>query len=139
MPVDIIGGIPSAQQASAAVQTSLGQEEFLKILLAQLQFQDPLKPLDNQQFLAQLAQFSALAQTSQLNDRVDTLLTIQATNQSIGLIGKTVEVQSTTGDVPSVGTVTSLSFLDGQPNLTIRKENGEILTAIKLSQISIVR
>ena len=139
MPVDIIGGIPSAQQASAAVQTSLGQEEFLKILLAQLQFQDPLKPLDNQQFLAQLAQFSALAQTSQLNDRVDTLLTIQATNQSIGLIGKTVEVQSTTGDVPSVGTVTSLSFLDGQPNLTIRKENGEIFTAIKLSQISIVR
>lgn len=139
MAVDIIGGVSSAQQASAAVQTSLGQEEFLKILLAQLQFQDPLKPLDNQQFLAQLAQFSALAQTSQLNDRVDTLLTIQAANQSIGLIGKTVEVQSTSGDVPSVGAVTSLSFSDGQPNLTVRKENGEILTAIRLSQISIVR
>lgn len=139
MAVDVIGGISSAQQGSAAVQTSLGQEEFLKILLAQLQFQDPLKPLDNQQFLAQLAQFSALAQTSQLNDRVDTLLTIQATNQSIGLIGKTVEVQSITGDAPSVGTVTSLSFSDGQPSLTVRKENGEILTAIKLSQISIVR
>jgi flagellar basal-body rod modification protein FlgD len=137
--VDIIGGVSNAQQASAAVQTSLGQEEFLKILLAQLQYQDPLKPLDNQQFLAQLAQFSSLAQTSQLNDRVDTLLTIQATTQSIGLIGKTVEVQSATGDVPSVGTVTSLSFIEGQPNLTVRKENGEIITAIKLSQISIVR
>jgi flagellar basal-body rod modification protein FlgD len=139
MAVDIIGGVSSAQQSAAAVQTSLGQEEFLKILLAQLQFQDPLKPLDNQQFLAQLAQFSALAQTSQLNDRVDTLLTIQATTQSVGLIGKTVEVQSTTGDVPSVGTVTSLTFSDGQPNLTVRKDSGEILTAIKLSQISIVR
>ena len=139
MAVDIIGGVSGAQQSSAAVQTSLGQEEFLKILLAQLQYQDPLKPLDNQQFLAQLAQFSSLAQTSQLNDRVDTLLTIQATTQSIGLIGKTVEVQSTTGDVPSVGTVTSLPFISGQPNLTVRKDNGEILTAIKLSQISIVR
>ena len=139
MAVDVIGGVSNAQQASAAVQTSLGQEEFLKILLAQLQFQDPLKPLDNQQFLAQLAQFSALAQTSQLNDRVDTLLTIQATNQSIGLIGKTVEVQSISGGTSSVGTVTSLSFSDGQPNLTVRKENGEILTAIRLSQISIVR
>ena len=52
MAVDVIGGVSNAQQASAAVQTSLGQEEFLKILLAQLQFQDPLKPLDNQQFLA---------------------------------------------------------------------------------------
>jgi flagellar basal-body rod modification protein FlgD len=139
MAVDIIGGVSSAEQSSAAVQTSLGQEEFLKILLAQLQYQDPLKPLDNQQFLAQLAQFSSLAQTSQLNDRVDTLLTIQAATQSIGLIGKTVEVQSLTGDVPSVGTVTSLSFSDGQPNLTVRKENGEIITAIKLSQVSIVR
>lgn len=139
MAVDIIGGVSSAEQSSAAVQTSLGQEEFLKILLAQLQYQDPLKPLDNQQFLAQLAQFSSLAQTSQLNDRVDTLLTIQAATQSIGLIGKTVEVQSLTGDVPSVGTVTSLAFSDGQPNLTVRKENGEIITAIKLSQVSIVR
>ena len=139
MAVDIIGGESSVQQSSAAVQTSLGQEEFLKILLAQLQYQDPLKPLDNQQFLAQLAQFSALAQTSQLNDRVDTLLTIQAATQSIGLIGKTVEVSSSTGDVPTVGTVTSLSFSDGQPNLNVRQANGEILTAIKLSQISIVR
>lgn len=139
MAIDIIGGVPSTQQSSAAVQTSLGQQEFLKILLAQLQYQDPLKPLDNQQFLAQLAQFSALAQTSQLNDRVDTLLTIQATTQSIGLIGKTVEVQSAIGDAPSVGTVTSLSFVSGQPNLTVKKDTGEILTEIKLSQISIVR
>ncbi|EUJ10327.1 flagellar hook capping protein [Methylophilaceae bacterium 11] len=139
MAVDLIGGVSDQQQTAAAVQTSLGQEEFLKILLAQLQYQDPLKPLDNQQFLAQLAQFSALAQTSQLNDRVDTLLTIQASTQSIGLIGKTVEVRSTTGEPASVGTVSSLAFLDGQPSLNVRTQNGEILTAVKLSQISVVR
>lgn len=139
MAVDIIGGISAAQQESAAVQTSLGQEEFLRILLAQLQFQDPLKPLDNQEFLAQLAQFSSLAQTSQLNDRVDTLLTIQAADQSIGLIGKTVEVQSEVGGAASVGTVSSLSFVDGLANLTVRTDSGELLTGIKLSQISIVR
>jgi flagellar basal-body rod modification protein FlgD len=139
MAVDIIGGVSEQQQASAAVQSSLGQEEFLKILLAQLQYQDPLKPLDNQQFLAQLAQFSALAQTSQLNDRVDTLLTIQAATQSIGLIGKTVEVSSTTGEPASVGNVTSLAFVDGQPSLNVVKQNGDILTGVKLSQISVVR
>lgn len=139
MAVDVIGGVSSAAQTASEVQTSLGQEEFLKILLAQLQFQDPLKPLDNQEFLAQMAQFSSLAQTAQLNDGVDTLLTIQAANQSIGLIGKTVEVRSLIGGAPSVGTVSSLAFVDGQANLTVRQENGELLTAVNLSQISIVR
>jgi len=137
MAIDIIGGISGVQENTAIQQSTLGQEEFLKILLAQLQYQDPLKPLDNQQFLAQMAQFSNLAQTSQLNDRVDTLLTIQATTQSIGLIGKTVEVQ--TASAFEVGTVTSLAFSDGQPNLTVLKTNGEILTGIRLSQVSVVR
>lgn len=137
MAIDIIGGTSGVQQNTAIQQTTLGQEEFLKILLAQLQYQDPLKPLDNQQFLAQMAQFSNLAQTSQLNDRVDTLLTIQATTQSIGLIGKTVEVQ--TASASEVGTVTSLAFSEGQPNMTVRKSDGELLTGIRLSQIAVVR
>lgn len=139
MAVDLLGGVSSVQQESNAVQSSLGQEEFLKILLSQLQYQDPLKPLDNQQFLAQLAQFSTLAQTSQLNDRIDTLLNIQSANQSIGLIGRTVEVQSTVGDVAAVGVVTSLSFASGQPFINVKKSDGEILTGITLSQISVIR
>ena len=137
MAVDVIGGISSTEQVANVQQQSLGQEEFLKILLAQLQFQDPLKPLDNQQFLAQMAQFSSLAQTSQLNDRVDTLLTIQAATQSIGLIGKNVQIQTTSNQ--EVGKVTSLTFSDGQPNLTVLTDSGAILTGIRLTQVSIVR
>jgi len=139
MAVDLLGGVSSVQQETNAVQSSLGQEEFLKILLSQLQYQDPLKPLDNQQFLAQLAQFSTLAQTSQLNDRIDTLLNIQSANQSIGLIGRTVEVQSTVGDVAAVGVVTSLSFASGQSFINVKKADGEILTGITLAQISVIR
>ncbi len=138
MSVDVIGGgTSSAAQAADLQQSSLGQEQFLRILLAQLRFQDPLKPMDNQQFLAQMAQFSALAQTSQLNDRIDTLLTIQAATQSIGLIGKNVEVSSESGS--QVGSVTSLGFADGQPSLTVRTTDGTLLTGIRLSQISVVR
>jgi flagellar basal-body rod modification protein FlgD len=139
MAVDLLGGVSSAKPEASAVQTSLGQEEFLKILLSQLQYQDPLKPLDNQQFLAQLAQFSTLAQTSQLNDRIDTLLNIQSATQSVGLIGRTVEVQSTVGDVAAVGVVTSLAFANGQPAINVKKSDGEILTGITLSQISVIR
>lgn len=137
MTVDLIGGTTTQQQSTDIQQSVLGQAEFLRILLAQLQYQDPMKPMDNQQFLAQMAQFSSLAQTSQLKDSVDTLLTIQSATQSIGLIGKTVEVQTTASQ--EVGTVTSLTFSNGQPALTVKKSTGELLTDIRLSQISVVR
>ena len=55
------------------------QEDFLQILLTQLRFQDPLKPVDNQQFVAQLAQFSALEINRQQSEKIDTLLQINAT------------------------------------------------------------
>lgn len=135
MAVDFIGGT-SAVQSTTVQQSSLGQEEFLRILLTQLQYQDPMKPLDNQQFIAQMAQFSSLAQTSEINSKVDTLLSIQAITQSVGLIGRTVEVQSDTG--AQVGTVMSLAFSDGQPALTINTSAG-LVTGIRLSQVTIVR
>ncbi len=56
----------------------IGLQDFLKILLTQLTYQDPLKPVDNQQFMAQIAQFTTLEQTQQLNSKIDALLTTQA-------------------------------------------------------------
>ena len=58
MAIESIGAAPLA--AGAPANAAVSQEDFLKILLTQLRFQDPLKPIDNQQFVAQLAQFSAL-------------------------------------------------------------------------------
>ena len=53
--------------AGAGNQT-LGQEDFLRLMTAQLQAQDPFKPLDNTQMVAQMAQFSSLAGISEVND-----------------------------------------------------------------------
>ncbi len=135
MAVSTIGG-PSPNQNAAAQPAAVGQEDFLKILLTQLNYQDPLKPLDNQEFLAQMAQFSSLEQSRQLNERIDTLLTIQASTQSIGLLGKTVEVSTESGAV--VGQVTTMVFKEGQPFMTV-KVGDQFLNDISLSQISLVR
>lgn len=128
-------GAPQAQ-AAATQSSAISQEDFLKILLTQLNYQDPLKPLDNQEFLAQMAQFSSLEQTRQLNERVDTLLSIQSSTQSIGLLGKTVDIQTATGTV--TGQITTLVFKEGQPFMTV-KAGEQFLTDISLSQIVLIR
>ena len=124
MAIEALGGINTAQSPSLA-QAVVSQQDFLRILLTQLNFQDPLKPVDNEQFIAQLAQFTSLEQTRELTDNVSTLLSIQASTQSIGLLGKTVDVASGSGAV--TGTVTTIQFASGQPTLTVLAANGTIL------------
>lgn len=124
--------------ASSNLQASrLGMEDFLKILLTQLTYQDPLKPMDNQQFMAQMAQFTSLEQTQQLNSKVETLITNQAALQSVGLIGRSVDVTAS-GSTLS-GTVVSLSLAGDAPVLGVRTTAGTVLNDISLSQIVAVR
>ena len=123
--------------ATNTSQASLGQEDFLKILTTQLSFQDPLKPLDNQQFMAQMAQFASLEQSRTMNDNLESLLAIQSAAQSIGLIGKTVEVATASGSV--VGQVSSLRFSNGQPLITVKTSSGQFLSDLGLSNVVVVR
>lgn len=126
-----IGAVESASNLQA---NGLGMQDFLKILLTQLTYQDPLKPMDNQQFMAQMAQFTSLEQTQQLNSKTDALLSTQASLQSVGLLGKTVEIE---GGI--VGTVTALSLATNTPQLTLTTAAGATLSGIGLSQITSVR
>lgn len=138
MAVNLIGGVTAPSTPTLNLQAlGIGQEDFFRILVTQLSFQDPLKPIDNQEFIAQLAQFTGLDQTRQVNERIDTLLSIQSVTQSIGLIGRTVEVQTPSG--PVVGTVTTLNFEQGQPFLTVRTAAGQSLVGLTLDQITVVR
>ena len=135
MEINAIGD--TSVSTSALQQAGLRQEDFLRILLTQLTFQDPLKPLDNQEFIAQMAQFTNLELTRQLSDKSDTLLTIQSADQAINLIGRTVEINTEAGT--EVGAVTTITFNRGIPSLTVQKPNSEFITGVSLSQISIVR
>jgi flagellar basal-body rod modification protein FlgD len=93
-----------AQQTSKPTLTgkTVTQDEFLKLLIAQLQNQDPLQPMDNQQFAVQLATFNSLEQLIGINDKLGGLNSAQgATNQfnATSLIGKEV---ATTGNTLSL-------------------------------------
>jgi flagellar basal-body rod modification protein FlgD len=133
MAIDAVSG----SGATNLQANSLGMEDFLKILLTQLTYQDPLKPMDNQQFMAQMAQFTSLEQTQQLNTKIETLITNQAALQSVGLIGKTVDVNTATGLV--TGTVSALSLSGDAPLLTVQTLAGGTMNSVSLSQLAAVR
>lgn len=123
--------------SSVDAVSQIGIQDFLKILVAQLGNQDPLKPMDNQEFVTQLAQFTSLQQTQEMNDKLGAMLTAQASQQSIGLLGKTVDVETPSG--PTSGIVSALSFTSGEPRLTVRTSSGSLLTAISLANLTAVR
>lgn len=116
-----------------AQSANIGIQDFLKILTAQLNNQDPLKPVDNQEFVAQIAQFASLEQSRQLNVKIDELLTSQATTQSVGLLGKTISINQN-GTIVS-GKVMALSMSSGQPLLTISQPQDRVVENISISQI----
>ncbi|MBR8651697.1 flagellar hook capping protein [Achromobacter sp. Marseille-Q0513] len=123
--------------AAASASTQLGMQDLLKVLLAQLTNQNPLKPMENQDFIGQIAQFSSLEQSRQTYAKLDQLVTLQSTLQSVGLIGKTVDAQSPTGSI--TGTVTALSLASGTPTLSIRTSSGSVVNDVSLGSVSAIR
>lgn len=120
-----------------AQSSNIGIQDFLKILTSQLNNQDPLKPVDNQEFVAQIAQFATLEQSRQLNVKIDDLLTVQSSVQSVGLLGKTVDVNQN-GFIVS-GRVTALDVSSGATTLTVTTATGAFQNNISPSQILNIR
>jgi flagellar basal-body rod modification protein FlgD len=137
MAIDSVGAAPAI--GTRIDSLGLDLQSLLRIILTQLTYQDPLKPVDNFQFMSQLAQFTSLEQTRQLSDRVDNLLLVQASTQAVGLLGRQVDVASGPTNVTTSGVVKAITFKSGQPLLTIESSVGQILTNISPSQIVQVR
>ncbi|MDX9746028.1 MAG: flagellar hook capping FlgD N-terminal domain-containing protein [Syntrophales bacterium] len=81
----------SGSNGATSHTKSLGKDDFLKMLVAQLKNQDPLNPMDGTEFAAQLAQFSSLEQLTHMNARLEALGTANNT-QAVSLLGKEVTV-----------------------------------------------
>ena len=85
--------------ASSSLSSEVSQNQFLQLMVTQMQHQDPLTPTDNGQMLAQLAQFSTLSGVEQLNTNFSDMLKLQEITQGTGLIGKTISYTDKSGAV----------------------------------------
>ena len=95
-------------------QQSLGQDDFLKILITQLSYQDPTAPMDDKQFIAQMAQFSTLQQMTSMAGDFAKLTHMLLGSEASGSLGKSVEIEAgerhiqgivqavTRGEIPQV-------------------------------------
>jgi flagellar basal-body rod modification protein FlgD len=105
------GASSSSSASSSTSRNTLGENDFLKLLITQLQNQDPLQPVDNQAFIAQLAQFSSLESLQSLGDRLDTLLLAQAASNQMSaaaLVGKQVIYRTDSVTLSSAGQAASI-------------------------------
>ena len=132
MPVETIGAV---QSSSASTVSNVEFDDYMKIFLAQLTNQNPLEPVDNKEFLTQMAAFTELQVAQENSNRLEQVLSVMATNQSVALLGKSVEMSS----AGIVGEVTAVDMTNGQPVLTLRDENGQYYTDLRISDISLIQ
>lgn len=121
----------STTSSDASLTSQLGPTAFLQLLTTQLSNQDPLNPMDDTQSVSQLAQFSALQASQNLETSFANFQSNFAVLQSSQLLGKTVTVNTTdsTGNSSSVtGTVAAISVVNGQPQMTLTDSNGNVIT-----------
>lgn len=104
MAVSPVSNVGSASTTSAASKSTVDYESFLRLLVAQLKYQDPTQPMDSTQYMAQLASFSQVEQSVQMNSKLDSLLQFSQLSQASNLIGRVV----TSGDESVTGTVTEV-------------------------------
>lgn len=110
-----------ATTASSAKQ-SVGGDDFIKLLMAQLKNQDPTHPMDPSQMVSQLATVSQVAQTQQMNSTLSQMLSTSALSQAEQVIGRTV----TGGDGSITGKVVSVTI--GSGGIIATLDNGSLLS-----------
>lgn len=129
-----VSAITSTTAASATAaeprvpQKVLDQDDFLKLLMTQFTSQDPMEPMKDTAFIAQMAQFTALEQSKSMTADIAALREQQQFLQANGMLGRNVVVQ-VDGGLVAQGTVTAVQMEAGTPKLVV---NGQ---AYELSQV----
>jgi flagellar basal-body rod modification protein FlgD len=122
-----------------AARKELDKDAFLKLLVTQLSNQDPLSPVDNQAFIAQLAQFSSVEQLTAVGRRLDTLLLAQASAnqlQTASLVGKDVLFRSDRVELGATGDARLQASVAGAAEVTavVKDASGKVVRNLSLGK-----
>lgn len=123
----VVGGIQTAVVADRkAPDNELGKDAFLKLLVAQMKYQDPMNPSDGTEFIAQTAQFTLVEKMAAMAEQNDKILGSQQQLTASTFIGRDVAwtAKDDTGkEVKHTGTVVGISFTKDGPTLRVGKED----------------
>jgi flagellar basal-body rod modification protein FlgD len=111
-----LGSPDASTQATSNKSAEMGKDQFLKLFVAQLQHQDPMNPMQDSDFMGQMASFSTLEQ-------ITNLASVSSLSQTVGLIGRTVTYTDTTGE-PHTGLVEKVNHTSKGPVLTVAGTGG---------------
>lgn len=132
-PADIAGLINSTP-TTATGSTGMDKNTFLKLLVAQMRYQDPQSPTDSSAFITQTASYSQVEALQTLTDQNTSMLAMQRATSAGALVGKTVTYTDTTGS-PITGTVSSVTIAtdSAEAQATV---NGASVTLSRFTSIS---
>ncbi|SDQ60592.1 flagellar basal-body rod modification protein FlgD [Virgibacillus subterraneus] len=130
------------QSTERVPSPDLGKDEFLKILMTQLQNQDPTNPMKDQEFVSQMASFSSLEQMMNMTNSIDNLVqnqTVSPILKNSHMIGKEVSYQAydeETGEKIGIETSKVTAVSQDQGWAVLELENGEKIYADSITQVS---
>jgi flagellar basal-body rod modification protein FlgD len=118
----------------------LGKDSFLTLLVAQLQYQDPLNPMENTEFTAQLAQFSSLEQLQNVNDNLSNMQVSQEEElifRAMDFMGKEIDVQGSDLMLTENGSAKGGFYMEepGECFVTVFDANGTAVKNIPMGQV----
>lgn len=124
-------------QVKPTGSSSLGKDDFLKILMTQLQNQDPLNPMQDQDFISQMATFSSLEQMTNLNSSMDSFINDTEQNQfmqAASMIGKTVTYTDDQNN-ENTAVIKAVSFKDSNTSFQLNDSNNTSITSGQITKI----
>lgn len=140
-PFESLNGVSSSAKSQAGKRPDeLGQDEFMTLMLAQMKNQDPMKPMENGDFIAQLAQFRTVTGVDQLNNSFNGFAQTMQSSQALSastLVGREVMIPGNVGTLPPDGVLNGsvdLPVATSSVTLNVYGANGNMLAEIPLGQ-----
>jgi flagellar basal-body rod modification protein FlgD len=122
-----------AQSASSSATNAVNKDTFLKLLVAQLKYQNPMSPTDSTQFLQQTATFTQVENLQDILARTTDLLAAQKTTQATGMLGQQITATGSDGkDI--TGIVTGMKLTANGPSLHVNGTDVDISSVTEVDR-----